>query len=159
MKCALIASVKKLRVAMPCYFAISRLQQRIVFVHKERVLFRAHGHQLHAITCRRFCVVLSVEARKHQQVVVFHSFFNSATVNVGGGCTRESKPQMPHSQARYLKCDAPHQNETCSQGIDDIVPFLWPIAPSGNRLRQNLSTRKHRFSFLAHTTSVSPLLC
>ena len=83
MKCALIASVKKLRVAMPCYFTISRLQQRIVFVHKERVLFRAHGHQLHAITRSRFCVVLSVEARKRKQVVVFHRFFHGATVNVG----------------------------------------------------------------------------
>ena len=105
MKCALIAFVKKLRIVTPSYLAVNRLQQRIIFVQKERVIFGAHGHQLHAITCRRFCVVLSVKARKHQQVVVFHSFFNSATVNVGEVATAN-----PDCKCTVRKCNV--QNAT-----------------------------------------------
>ena len=83
MKGTLIASIESFRVVVPGHLAINWLQQRIVFVQKERVPFRAHRHQLHAITRSRFCVVLSVEARKRKQVVVFHRFFNSATINAG----------------------------------------------------------------------------
>ena len=107
-----------------------------------------------SLLCGAFC-----ESTKASASGRFPLLFQWCHGKCGGGCTRESRPQKLRSQVQCPKCDAPRPNGTCPQGIGEIAPFLRPIAPIDSRLRQNLSTRKHRFSFLAHTTSVSPLLC
>ena len=107
-----------------------------------------------SLLCDAFCGSMKASASGRSS-----SLFQRCHDKCGGGCTRESKPQMPHSQARYLKCDAPHPNGTCPQGTGGTALLLWPIAPSGSRSHQNLSTRKHRFSFLAHTTIAWTPLC